>query len=70
MRIEISRILHKSFAITWTNSGSHDFRANTDYQLIYMERTLYNKRNKVTKYEILKILPYRWVPLKQDFLGA
>ena len=36
MRIEISRILHNSFAITWGNSGSHDYR------LIYTERTLYN----------------------------
>ena len=32
MRIEISRILHNSFAIAWGNSGSHDFSVNTDYQ--------------------------------------
>ena len=31
MRIEISRILHNPFAITWGNSGSHNFSANTDY---------------------------------------
>ena len=42
MRIEISRILHNSFAITWGNSGSHNFCPNTDYRLIYTERTLYN----------------------------
>ena len=42
MRIEISRILHNSFVITWGNSGSHDFSANTNYQLIYTERTLSN----------------------------
>ena len=41
MRIEISRILHNSFSITWGNSGSHDFSVNTNYQLIYIERTLY-----------------------------
>ena len=41
-RKEISRILHNSFAITWGNSGSHIFSANTDYQLIYTKRTLYN----------------------------
>ena len=40
MRIEISRILHNSFAITWGKSGSHVFSTNTDYQLIYTERTL------------------------------
>ena len=40
--IEISRILYSSFAITWGNSGSHDFSANNDYQLIYTERALYN----------------------------
>ena len=42
MRIEISRILHNSFRIAWENSGSHDFSANIDYQLIYIKRTLYN----------------------------
>ena len=42
MRIEISRILHNSFAIAWGNSGSHNFSVNTDYQLIYIKRTLYN----------------------------
>ena len=42
MRMEISRILHNSFAIASKNSGSHDFIVNTDYQLIYIERTLYN----------------------------
>ena len=42
MGIEISRILHNSFAITRGNSGSHIFSANTDYQLIYTKRTLYN----------------------------
>ena len=42
MRIEISRILHNSFAIIWGNSGSHDFSVNTNYQLIYTKRTLYN----------------------------
>ena len=42
MRIEISRILHNSFAIAWENSGSHDFSVNTNYQLIYIEKTLYN----------------------------
>ena len=42
MRIEISRIFHNSFTITWGNSGSHNFSANTDYQLTYTERTLYN----------------------------
>ena len=31
MRIEISRILHNSFTITWGNSGSHDFGAITNY---------------------------------------
>ena len=41
MKIEISKILHNSFAIAWENSGSHDFSVNTDYQLIYTERTLY-----------------------------
>ena len=40
MRIEISRILHNSFAITWENSWSHDFSANTENQLVYIERTL------------------------------
>ena len=42
MRIEISRILHNSFAIAWENSGSQDFSVNTNYQSIYIERTLYN----------------------------
>ena len=42
MRIEISRILYNSFAITWGNSGSHNLSVNTDYQLIYTKRTLYN----------------------------
>ena len=42
MRIEISRILHNSFSNTWGKSGSHDFSVNSDYQLIYTERTLYN----------------------------
>ena len=42
MRIEISRILHNSFTIVWGNSGSHNLSVNTDYQLIYTERTLYN----------------------------
>ena len=42
MRIEISRILHNSFAIAWGNSGSHNLSANTKYQLICTERTLYN----------------------------
>ena len=31
IRIEISRILHNSFAIAWGNSGSHDFSVNTKY---------------------------------------
>ena len=31
MRIETSRILHNSFAITWGNSGIHNFSASTDY---------------------------------------
>ena len=31
MRIEISRILHNSFAITLGNSGGHSFSANTNY---------------------------------------
>ena len=35
--IEISRILHNSFAITWENSGSHDLSVNTDYQSILKE---------------------------------
>ena len=39
MRIEISRILHTSFAIACWNYGSHNFSANTDYQLIYTKRT-------------------------------
>ena len=43
MRIEICRILHHSFAIAWGNSGSHNFSVNTDYQLIYIKRTLYNR---------------------------
>ena len=43
MRIEISRILHNSFTIAWGNSWSHDFSVNTDYWLIYIKRTLYNK---------------------------
>ena len=42
MRTEISRILYNSFAITWGNYESHDFNVNTDYRLIYTERTLYN----------------------------
>ena len=42
MRIEISRILYNSFAIIWENSWNHDFSVNTDYRLIYTERTLYN----------------------------
>ena len=42
MKIEISRILHNSFAIAWGNSGSHAFSANSDYRLTYTERTLYN----------------------------
>ena len=42
--IEISRILHKSFAITWGKSGSHNFSANTDYQLIYAKGTLHNSQ--------------------------
>ena len=42
MRIDISRILHNSFAITWGNSGSHSVSSNTNYQLIYTKRTLYN----------------------------
>ena len=42
MRIEISRILPNSFAVAWGNSGSHDLSANTKYQLICTERTLYN----------------------------
>ena len=42
MRIEISRIFLNSFAIAWENSGSHGFRANTNYQLIYTKTTLYN----------------------------
>ena len=42
MRIEISRILHKSFTITLGNSGSHNLSVNTDYQLTYTERTLYD----------------------------
>ena len=33
---------HNSFALAWWNSGSHNFSVNTDYWLIYMERTLYN----------------------------
>ena len=39
--------MHKSFAIAWGNSGSHDFSANIDYQLIYAERALHNKGEKV-----------------------
>ena len=31
MRIEISRILDNSLAITRGNSGSHNFSANTSY---------------------------------------
>ena len=31
MRIEISRILHNSFAIAWGNSGSHNFSVNINY---------------------------------------
>ena len=42
MRIEISRILHNTFAITWGNSGSHDLSSDTNYQLICVKRTLYN----------------------------
>ena len=42
MKIEISRILHNHFAISWANSGSHMFSANTNYQLIYTKRELYN----------------------------
>ena len=42
MRIEISRILHNSFAIAWGNSGSHDFSVSTNYRLIYIKRTLYS----------------------------
>ena len=42
MRIEVSRIMHNSFAIAWGNSGSHNLSANTNYQLICNERTLYN----------------------------
>ena len=42
IRIEISRILHNSFAIAWGNCGSHNFSVNTNYQLIYIKRTLYN----------------------------
>ena len=42
MRIEISRILHNSFAITWGNFGSHNLSVNSNYQLIYTERILYN----------------------------
>ena len=43
MRIEISRILHNSFVIAWGNSQSLNFSANTNYQLIYTKRTLYNR---------------------------
>ena len=42
MRIEISRICHNSFTIAWGNSGTHDFSANTDYQLLYTKKPLYN----------------------------
>ena len=31
MRIEISRIFHNSFAITWGNAGSHNLSVNTNY---------------------------------------
>ena len=44
--IEISRILHNSFAITWENSGSHNFSDNTNYQLICTERNLYNTQSQ------------------------
>ena len=46
MRIDISRILHNSFAITWGSSGSHNFSASTDHQLICTKRTLYNSMYK------------------------
>ena len=39
-RIEVSRILYNSSAITWGNSGSHNHSANIDYQLICIERSL------------------------------
>ena len=44
MRIKISKILHNSFAIAWGNSGIHNFSVNNDYQLIYIEKTLYNTK--------------------------
>ena len=37
MRIDISRILHNSFAITWGNLGSDNLSTNTNYQLICTE---------------------------------
>ena len=42
MRIEISRILHNSFAIAWGEFWESHFSAYADYQLIYIESTLYN----------------------------
>ena len=42
MRIEISRILHNYFVNHMGNSGSQEFSANTNYQLIYTDRNLYN----------------------------
>ena len=38
------------------NSGSHDFRANTNYQLIYTERTLYNMPFNLSNNIIIIIL--------------
>ena len=71
MRIEISRILHNSIAIAWGNSGSYDFSVNTDYQLIYIKRTLYNipigwkiflRWNKYIHIKIkLQIINMKWI---------
>ena len=50
--MRIDRILHNSFATVWGNSGSHTFSVNTDYQLIYIKRILYNMNRLATMGQI------------------